>query len=83
MTQPNPGDQAAAEKAAAEKAKAAVKVGDVVSYTRTDPLTGALEQLIGVVVRVAEKGIAHLIRPLAHYAHEVDPADVTAADSGN
>ena len=78
MTQPNPGDQAA------EKAKS-VKVGDLVSYTRTDPSTGALEELVGVIVRAAEKGLAHLIRPLANYAHEVDPADVThtSADAGS
>lgn len=77
MTQPNPeGDGKPVTK------PAAVKVGDVVAYTRTDPLSGAVEELIGVIVRAAEKGIAHLIRPLAHYAHEVDPADVTATSAG-
>lgn len=81
MTQPNPGD---GDGKPAAKAPAA-KVGDIVSYTRRDPLSGLVEELIGVVVRAAEKGIAHLIRPLAHYAHEVDPADVTgtSTDSGS
>lgn len=81
MTQPNPGD---GDGKAAPKGPA-VKAGDIVSYTRKDPISGAIEELIGVVVRAAEKGLAHLIRPLAHYAHEVDPGDVqqTSADSGS
>jgi len=87
MTQPTPPEQGGdGGNRPARKAEPVVKVGDVVAYTRTDPFTGAVEELLGVVVRAAEKGFAHLIRPLAHYAHEVDPADVTAtpaADSGS
>jgi len=86
MTQPTPPDQAGDGGNPPARKAPAVKAGDIVAYTRTDPITGAVEELIGVIVRAAEKGLAHLIRPLAHYSHEVDPADVTqtsVADSGS
>jgi len=73
MTQPNPdggGNQSPAKKSA--------KVGDIVAYKRADPFTGVVEQLLGVIVRAAEKELPHLIRPLHMYAHEVDPADVSS-----
>jgi len=85
MTQPTPPDQGGDGGNPPARKAQAVKVGDVVAYTRTDPISGAVEELVGVIVRAAEKGLAHLIRPLTHYVHEVEAADVTAtsADSGS
>jgi len=59
------------------------KPGDIVSYVRKDPSTGVLEELIGVLVRVAKDEVPHLIRPLAHYLHEIDPADVAPASAAD
>jgi len=84
MTQPsNPPEGPKPPDKPAEK-PAEVKTGDVVAYKRTDPISGLVEELIGVVVRAAEKQLPALIRPLHIFAHQVDAADVAGpADLGS
>jgi hypothetical protein len=78
MSEPTP---SSADGGSQPRKAPAAKVGNVVAYKRSDPITGVVEELLGVVVRAAEKELPLLIRPLQHYAHEVDPADVVDVSS--
>lgn len=82
MTAPN--DQGSSGSGSSSKKAPAVKVLDVVQFTRHDPITGHDHTDVGVVVDVDEGGGPLVVRPLAGYHHtDVDPGNVqvlTASD---
>lgn len=83
MTQPS--GESSSSSSSSKKAPA-VKVLDVVQFTRHDPITGSDHTDLGVVVDVDSNGGPLVVRPLAAFHHtDVDPANVqvlTAADVG-
>lgn len=85
MTQPS-GDQSSSSPSSSSKKAPALKVLDVVQFTRHDVITGSDHTDLGVVVDVDANGGPAVIRPLAAHHHtDVDPANcqvLTAADVG-
>lgn len=62
MTQPNPDQQPDQPPADPKPVKPKVKVGDVVSFTRTDPILRSEHRGVGVVVGVDDAGVD--VRPV-------------------
>lgn len=81
-----PTDQSSSSSSSSAKKAPAVKVLDVVQFTRHDTITGSDHTDLGVVVDVDSGGGPLVVRPLAAHHHtDVDPANVqvlTPADVG-